>query len=453
VLRKASTFHLVFMTYAVICSGAYGLEQMVSASGPGMAILTLCLLPVIWAVPLSLACAELSARFPVEGGYYRWARMAFGDFVGYQAGWLVWLANLATNGTFAVLFASYLRYFVPRMSTLGHFGVALLLVWLSTWLNYRGIRLVGTTSVVVTILIFLPFLAMTLLGLFEWRFNPLTPFVNPDRGPIAAFGGGLLIAIWLYSGYEKLTTSAEEVESPSRAFPIALAIAVPMTIGSYIVPTVVGLAAQGDWHAWGESYFSVVAEKIGGPLLGTGMAVGALLSNFGLLMVTILGQSRLPMVLAQDGMFPRAFRRVHPRFGTPVLSLLVGGAVLSLLCLFDFAALAGFFALVQVFAYLLIYAALFRLREAPPLPGTGPANAETGAPGKPFRIPLGRAGLAVMTAPSVVLSVLVVIQSIRPDGVFDARQAWIDLLILASGPLTYWLWKASVRRPAAPAAH
>ena len=55
--RKATTFHLVFMTYSVICSGAYGLEEMISGSGPGIALLTLVILPFIWAVPVALACA------------------------------------------------------------------------------------------------------------------------------------------------------------------------------------------------------------------------------------------------------------------------------------------------------------------------------------------------------------------------------------------------------------
>ncbi len=440
--RKATAFQLVFMMYSVICSGAYGLEQMVSASGPGMAILTLSVLPFIWAVPIALACAELSARYPIEGGYYRWARMAFGDFVGYQAGWLVWLANLATNGTFAVLFANYARQWIPNMSDGLHWGIAAALVWLTTWMNYRGIRIVGGTSVVLTILIFLPFLALTLLGVLHWQFNPLSPFVNPDRSTVAAFGGGLMIAIWLYSGYEKLTTNAAEVERPSRAFPIALAIAVPMTALSYIIPTVAALAANGRWNEWGESYFSTAAEAIGGPLLGSGMAFGGLLSNLCLLLVTILGQSRLPMVLAEDGLFPPVFKKTHPRFGTPVVSLLVGGVFLSLLIKLNFAALAGLFSLVQVFAYLLIFASLFRLRSRPPLPGTTAGlRAPEAAEGKPFRVPLGPRGLWLMALPSIVLSAMVVVQSVWHDGAFDVRQALYDVLLFASGPITYHVFR------------
>src|SRR5437773_135296 len=346
--RKASTLHLVFMTYSVICSGAYGLEEMISGSGPGMALLTLVVLPFIWAVPVALACAELSARYPVEGGYYRWARMAFGDFTGYMAGWLVWLANLATNGTFAVLFANYLRYWIPDLSHFWNWVIAVIVIWVTVYTNWRGIRPVGTTSVVLTTLIFFPFLGLTLLGLLHWRFNPFVPFVSADKGPLSAFVAGLGIAVWLYSGYEKLTTNAGEVENPSRAFPIALAFAVPMAAGSYIIPTFAALAGHGHWSEWGESYFSVAAKPLGGPALSAGMAAGALTSPACLLMVTSLVESRL----------------------------------------------------------------------------------------------------ALMTIPSLFLSAMVIAQTVWHDGAFDALRTVIDVLVLASGPLTYALFR--LLRPAAP---
>ncbi len=443
-LRKATTFQLVFMTYSVICSGAYGLEQMVSASGPGMTMVTLLVLPFIWAVPVALACAELSASHPVEGGYYRWARMAFGDFTGYQAGWLVWLSNLMTNGTFAVLFANYLRYFFPGLNPVVHWLVAVALIWGTVFMNYRGIRLVGTTSVVLTIVIFFPFLVMTILGVLKWHFNPFVPFVNPERGMLSAFDAGLLIAIWLYSGFEKLTTNAAEVENPSRAFPIALAFAVPMAASSYIIPTFAALAAHGHWTDWGESYFSVAAAAIGGPILGAAMAAGGLVSDACLLMVTILGQSRLPMVMAEDRLFPECFRKTHPRFGTPVVSLVVGGFLLSGLVLLPFVDLAGLFSLVQVFAYLLIFGALLKLRTHAPRPGSEGARGapEAEAVGRtPFRIPLGVRGLALMTLPAVALSVLVVVQSVWHDGAFDLRSASWVVAIFASGPVTYFLFR------------
>src|SRR2546427_7121816 len=292
--------------------------------------------------------------------------MACGHFSGYWAGWLVWLANFATNATFAVLFANYLRYWVPDLPHFWNWTVAVLVVWITVYMNWRGIRPVGTTSVILTILIFFPFLAMTLAGLLKWRFNPLVPFVAPDKGPLSAFVAGLGIAIWLYSGFEKLTPNAGEVENPSRAFPIALAFAVPMAAGSYIIPTFAALAGQGHWSEWGESYFSVAAKALGGPALGAAMAAGGMVSSTCLLMVTILGQSRLPMVLAEDRPFPQVFARTHPPSWTPTVSLLVGGLVLTPLVYGKFSYLTAMFAMVQVLAYLLIFGALLRLRSHAP---------------------------------------------------------------------------------------
>jgi amino acid transporter len=436
--RRASTFHLVFLTYSVICSGAYGLEQMVSASGPGLTILVMIALPIFWAVPLTLTCAELSASHPVEGGYYRWVRLAFGDFVGYQAGWLVWLANLATNAAFAVLFANYLAKLLPGLQGEWRWLAALLLIWATTLLNYLGIRLVGITSVVLTVILFLPFLFMTLLGIVQWRYNPLVPFAPPGMGVLEAFGASLMIAVWLYSGYEKLTTNAGEVENPSRAFPIALGIAVPMAVLSYLIPTVVGLAACDDWSHWEEAHFSVLARTMGGPALGVFMTFGGLLSNICLLMVTILGQSRLPMVMAEDRLFPAAFGRVSRRFGTPVVSLLTGAVLLSLLSREGFTELTGLFSLVQVLAYCLIYAALLRLRRREPAAGSHAGR---------FRIPLGNAALLLMMVPSFLITGFVVVERFWNAGVLDLRRLGLDLLAFASGPLTYLVFS---RRKSSP---
>jgi amino acid transporter len=410
---------------------------MVSASGPGLALLALLVLPLVYAAPVSLACAELSARHPVEGGYYRWVRMAFGDFSGYMAAWLVWLTMFSTNAIFAVLFANYLRFFVPGMTEPTHFAVAVGLVWVTTGLNYRGIQLVGNASVVLTILIFLPFLGLTVLGLAQWHVNPFVPFAHPEKSLLGAMGDGFLIAMWLYGGFEKLTVSAEEVENPARAFPIALAFAVPMCALSYFLPTFAALVANADWREWGESYYTVAAGKVGGPILGTAMAAGGLASNACILLVTILAQSRLPMVLAHDGFFPPRFGRTHPRFGTPVASLVLGGVILTTLCKFRFAQLAAIYSMVQSLSYMLIYAALFRLR------GRASGSDHTG-----FRIPLGTAGLALIVAPSVAIAALVVGAGLGHGGILDREQALMDLVIFASGPLTYLALR---RRPTAPA--
>jgi amino acid transporter len=433
--RTVGVSRLVFMTYAVVCSGAYGLEEMVSGAGPGLAVAILAVVPVVYSLPVALACAELTARFPVEGGYYRWARIAFGDGVGYVCGWLVWVATFATSASVAVLFSSYLRYFAPDLSGISQAAVSALVIWLVVFMNWRGIRVVGAWSVLFTALVVVPFVATTAIAIARWQHNPLIPFANPDPPLPTAILSGMLIAIWLYGGFEKLTLNAEEVSTPQRTFPIALMLSVPLCALTYLVPTAAALAATGDWRDWHEAHFVAAATALGGRWLGAAMAAGALVSNFSILMVTTLAHSRLPVALAEDGLFPRAFVARHRRFGTPVTSLLVTGVILTALCALPFAQLAAVAALVQAASYLLIYAALIKLRRTP-------------AAAAAFQIPLGTAGLLALFAPTLLIVAIAASAGLWSNGHLDVRQTLMALAVLLSGPIGYaWLrWRRVVVR-------
>lgn len=426
-MKKATLAQMVFLIYGAACGGAFGLETMVSGSGPGLTLLLLAVMPLLWSVPIALACAELGAAFPLEGGYYRWTSMAFGDFVGYLSGWWTWVGVFATNATFAVMFSSYLGYWF-ELPPWGAWLVGLALVWTVTAMNLRGIDLVGASSIWLTVALLVPFAILTALGLAHWHASPFTPFAAPDKPFSSAFGSGLMLAVWLYSGYDKLSTSAEEVENPQRNFPLSLAIAVPMVAASYFLPTFAGVAALGNWQDWGEKYFSTAAGLIGGTWLGHLMTVSALLSNFLLLQATILSQSRLPLAMARDGLFPAAFAKTHPRYGTPVVSLVVGSLVLSALCATSFSDLVTIYSVTQMAGYLLIYGALWRLRLTRPE-----------AP-RPFRIPLGVPGLVVIALPSVAIAVAAILNADKP---------LLCLAAMASGPLTYLVF-ARGRRTTLP---
>jgi len=437
--RKATLLQLVFMIYTAICGGAYGLEPMVSASGPGVALVTLMALPLIWATPMALACAELASNHPVEGGYYRWARQAFGDQVGYLSGFLTWFGLFATNALYVVLFVGYLERWLPGLGGTARFLIGAALIWTCVLLNWLGIRLVGTSSVVMMGFVMLPFVLMVGLGAWHWSGNPFVPLTAPGKTVTLAFADGLLVAFWLYSGYEKLSVLAEEVEEPVRAFPRALAVAVPLSAASYVLPTLFALAANQDWSQWGDLHFTAAAQKLGGAWFSALMAFGALVSNAGLLLVTITGQSRLPMVLADDKLFPKAFARRSARHGTPTVSLVFGGVVLTLLSVFPFANLISLYGTVQALAYLLVYSSLFKLR--------GPAR-----PGA-FRIPLPTRTLLALVLPGAALMATVVVlglqREIWKDGELALGPALLQLGVLLLAPATYFIWK---RRGDAPAA-
>ncbi len=340
-LKKAGLFYLVFVMFSYTTGGPFGLEDMVTTSGPGLTLIYLLVLPFFWCIPVSLVSAELTTAMPVEGGFYRWTRAAFGDFWGFLSGWWNWSASFLLGGAYAVLFTDYLVYYFPKMTWWERWLISVALITVLTWINVRGIQMVGQVATALEIFIFIPVITMVVIGLAHWHHNPFSPWVPPHQATFKVFGVGLALGLWLYSGYEQLSTVAEEVENPQRAYPRALAVVVPLSIAAYFLPTLAGLASAGHWEKWHTGYFSDAAAAIGGsfwggsflggPWLGTWMTLAAMVANVALLNSTVLTTTRMPFAMAEDGYLPEALTRKHPRYGTPWLAIVVSAGIYALL--------------------------------------------------------------------------------------------------------------------------
>src|SRR5215467_16053951 len=171
-VRRAGLFYFVFVMYSYTTAGPFGLEGVVAASGPGMALIYNLVLPFFWSIPMSLVSAELTTAMPVEGGFYRWVRAAFGDFWGFLAGWWNWLAAFLLASAYAVLFADYLSFYFPQLTGWKHYFVAASLVALITYINVCGIQMVGRVSTILEIFVLLPLAVLTVIGLAHWHHNP-----------------------------------------------------------------------------------------------------------------------------------------------------------------------------------------------------------------------------------------------------------------------------------------
>src|SRR5512132_1649999 len=166
VARRSLNFPgLVAVTFFCVAGGAYGLEDGVSAAGPLVMLIGIAILPWIWSLPTALMTAELSTAMPEDGGYVIWVEKAFGRFWGFQEGWLSWLCSFADNAIYPVMFVDYLAYLLGDLPPLERWLIAAALVSAITWLNIRGIRLVGLSSVVFIALVLAPFAVMVVLGL------------------------------------------------------------------------------------------------------------------------------------------------------------------------------------------------------------------------------------------------------------------------------------------------
>lgn len=406
------------LLYAATCGGPYGTENFVGQLGPGLFILLLFVTPWFFGVPLALATAELSARNPVEGGYYRWTRQYLGDFWGTQIGVWSLVSTLLDNALYPVLFAKALAHVFPGLTALHQGLLAVAFIGALTWVNYRGIRLAGATAVALNLFLVLPLLWLIAAAATRVAFNPLLPFVASGVDPGAAFGTGLALTMWLYSGYSEVSTVAAEVERPRRNIPVALALVTPLVILSYALPTIASLASVGGWSTWTSGQFTSIGEQLGGRTLGSWLFFGSVTSQAVVFLSYVLWSSRVTWAMAADRSLPGYFARLHPRHGTPHRVLVfsaVGYAVLAALP-FEDVLVADMW--LDAGYTLLVHACLLRLRHA------------EGEPSDGFRVPGGRLGVWVNSlVPAATWLTLVVT---------TARQHFLlGSAAVATGPLFY----------------
>jgi amino acid transporter len=231
---------------------------------------------------------------------------------------------------------------------------------------------------------------------------------------------GLALGLWLYSGYEQVSSVAEEVENPQRSYPRALAIVVPLSMATYFLPTMFSLAALGDWQKWHTGYFSDAAQLIGGPWLGLAMTIAALITNLSLLNATVLTSTRMPSTMADDGYLPAAFSVRHPRYGTPWITIIVSSIIYALLAQKTMVQLLTVYVWLRIGVTVLTVLSSWRLRKTQPdLP-------------RPFHIPWGRAGLLYVIVAPLVMSVVALV------GSDPFARKWGPLPVLL-GPVMYFV--------------
>ena len=414
--RRAGLLSAAALLYASACGGPYGTEDFVARSGPGLLIVLQTLAAGLWGIPLALATAELSARRPIEGGYYRWVREYMGDYWGFQAGAWSLMSSFLDNALYPALFAGVLRNAIPGLGRFGSWLAAVAFIVVLTWLNIRGIRIVGGAAIALNLFLAAPIIWIVVAAIPKWQFNPFVPFGAGSRG-FEGFGAGLALAIWFHSGYSDISTAAEEIENPRRIIPFVLLLVTPLVILSYVLPMVMGLAAVGGWESWKEGQFAEIGQALGGPILYTWAFLGSVASFVVIFMSYLLWWSRLAWAFAADGFLPRWLVRRHPVHGTPHRVLLLYAAIYAALAYFSF----GDLLIVDVwlfgaYDFLVVLSVVSARRKA----GDGDVEG--------FRVPGGTAGVALSAALIGLTWIAVLIATARQNQV-DAAAGAIALLI------------------------
>ena len=352
---------------SIIGSGIFGLPSAVAAlignyspfavlaAGAGMGVIIACF-------------AEVASRFQEAGGPYIYARAAFGRLMGIQTAWMLWLGQVSGPSANANLFVIYLGEFFPHAkNSLPRAAIITVLVGFLTIINIRGVRAGTQVSNLFTAAKLVPLFLVSVLGLIVLQHQHWNIASAPSASPSADHWlKAMLLLVFAYGGFESALVPMSEARNPRRDAPFALfaALLICTVIYALIQWVVVGVLPDA---AHSQRPLADVARLAVGYVGAALVAVGALISSYGLISSKILALPRVPFALAEQGDFPGVFAAVHRRYHTPYISILVFAAMVwGLALLGDFRWNVTLSAVTRLLYYGVGCAALPILRRSQP---------------------------------------------------------------------------------------
>ena len=382
----------------------------------------------------AFAFAELASLFPRAGGQYVYLREAYHPLVAFLFGWAS-LLMIQGGGLAAVsiTFAQYGLRLLGRDPAYASVGAAIAITVVAA-VNYVGVK---PGSRLLNVLVILKFVALAALIGGGLLFPPaegldLATISPPAAGGFAAFGAALVPILFAYGGWQSVNLVAEETREPRRTIPQALIVGMGIVIAVYLLANVVYLKVL--THPGLAATATPAADALQ-RILGRGadrlIAAAIAISAFGFLDLTLLAQTRIYYAMGKDGVFFPALARLHPKFGTPTLAIVLQAAWGILLALTGtYGQLVDSVVFGDWIFFGLTVAAIFVFRRRIPV--------ETREPGS-FRTP----GYPLVPALFVAAAAVVVVSAVRTN---PSRSA-VAMAILAIGPLVYWIFARRTKGP------
>lgn len=314
----------------IIGSGIFFTPAEVARALPsGAWILGVWALGGVVALAGALTYAELGAMMPTAGGGYVYIRHAFGHRWAFLCGWMT-LLSISTGALAAVAmgFAGYAGRYVDLAPVGGQLGLAALTILVLGITNYLGIRPGAAVQNVLTVAKIVALGALIAGGVVLWaRIGP-PPVVNDApvaRDPMVAGVAAAFVAVlFTIGGWQQLNMVAGEIRRPEWTIPRALTLGIGCVIAIYLGANAVYVHVLGrDGLAASAAVAADTASRLVGPVGANLITIAAMLSILGFVNVVLLGNSRMPYAMARDGLFLESAARIHPRFGTPHVSIAI----------------------------------------------------------------------------------------------------------------------------------
>ena len=315
---------------SIVGVGIFNLPSSLAPYGP-ITLVSLGL-TTIGALLLATLFASLTRRMPADGGPYAYARVAFGNNLGFANAWSYWITAWAGNAAIAVGWVLYVEVFINKGQTkMWSILLVLLGLWVPAFINLRGIKNIGAFQVATTIAKFVGLAFIAIVGLFYIDSANFSPFNVSGDTAISAIGSGTAIALFSYLGLETAAVAATNVRDPDRNIPRATMLGTFASAVVYVLSltAVFGIVPNHTLQSSTAPFSTTINHMFGGTFWGYVMAVVVVISGIGALNGWTLVTAEMPRAAAQDGVFPERFERLNRR-GSPAFGVVTSTALASI---------------------------------------------------------------------------------------------------------------------------
>jgi APA family basic amino acid/polyamine antiporter len=343
---------------AIIGTGIFVLTGTVAAQNAGPAVVLSFVLAGIASVFAALCYSEFASLVPMAGSAYTYGYATLGEFVAWIIGWDLVLEYALAATTVAIGWSGYM------VSFLGDFGIHIPAQWqaargtiitladgttTTALLNLPAVFIVAviTTLLVVgiresasvnNVIVFIKLAVVILfIVLAAPHVNPDNwhPFIPPNTGARENFGfsgvvAGAAIVFFAYIGFDSVTTTAQEAKNPQRDMPIAIIGSLVICTVLYIAVSAIATGVQPYTELDVPDPIAKVADYAGLGVFGSLIKIGAIAGLTSVILVQLLGQSRVFYSMSRDGLLPPFIRRIHPRFRTPYITSIATGLAVAI---------------------------------------------------------------------------------------------------------------------------
>src|SRR5689334_6378573 len=327
------TAAIALIVGSIIGVGIFNLPSSLAAYGP-ITLISMAL-TTVGALAFALLFAALSRRLPADGGPYAYARVAFGNRLGFMNAWSYWITAWAGNAAIAVGWVLYVEHFINKDQN-KLYSVLLVLVglWIPAAINLSGVKNIGSVQVITTFIKFAALAFISIVGLFYISKANFTPWNVSGESALNAIGGGMAIALFSYLGVEVASVAAGKVRDPDRNIPRSTILGTLATAVVYMLSltAVFGIIPSTKLAGSTAPFSDAVNQMVGGTWAGDVMSVVVVISGLGALNGWTMICAEMPLAAAKDGLFPEQFGRMSakdvPAFGIVASTVLASIAMI-----------------------------------------------------------------------------------------------------------------------------